>query len=171
MDEDDDDTLIDERLPRMALSTETYRFVDENTYNAAAARAEAAEAENTENKRLLSILQIASNVLVEKGGDNYYATEDTIHALAVDNIEAVRWVFELQSIIAALRTRVAELEAGQGWRPVTEPPENGQEVQIVLDAWWFERNDEFRAGWYFTDDGDYHAPSFPVLWRPAPPKE
>jgi hypothetical protein len=78
-----------------------------------------------------------------------------------------------------LRARVAGLEAAldaeraaNAWRPVTAPPEEGQEVVIVIGArYWGEieegdNNEGAPVGWYYTDDGDYFGPEFPRGWLP-----
>lgn len=88
--------------------------------------------------------------------------------------EAAAWAAVLAEH-AMMRKRIAELEeelAAHQWRPVTEPPEEGQEVAIVILArYWGEMEESDNnagapAGWYYTDDGDYFGPEFPRGWLP-----
>ena len=61
--------------------------------------------------------------------------------------------------VAALRARLAEAEAGEGWRPVSEEPMNGDPVQVLIDTSY-----EDWRGWrlYFPFE---HCR---MKWRPAP---
>jgi hypothetical protein len=74
--------------------------------------------------------------------------------------------------VAELQTALDAERAAHRWRPVTEPPEEGQEVAIVIGArYWGEIEESDNkagapVGWYYTDDGDYFGPEFPKGWLP-----
>ena len=78
--------------------------------------------------------------------------------------------------LSHFRARVAELEAqlaAQGWRPVTDYPANGQEVDLIVPATYYQAEyDPFTAemmlaGYYLSDDGDMLR-TLPTHWRPRP---
>ena len=83
---------------------------------------------------------------------------------------------ELLSAYRAALARVAELEAqldAQGWRAVTDYPANGQEVDLIVPATYYQAEyDPFTAemmlaGYYLSDDGDMLR-TLPTHWRPRP---
>ena len=62
--------------------------------------------------------------------------------------EILQQLMDLSGENAALRARIAELEAGQGWRPVSEEPEESGEYLVgsardgVDIAYWQQEEDE-----------------------------
>ena len=81
---------------------------------------------------------------------------------------------ETRRVLEGVTARVAELEAAHGWRPVTEKPAHGQEIDLIVPATYYP--DEFDpvtaemmlAGYYLSDDGDMLR-TLPTHWRPRTP--
>ena len=69
---------------------------------------------------------------------------------------------EIVGAVAALRARVAELEAAQAWRPVTEPPQDNGDYLVFC---WPGEYEVFLF-W----DGHWSRIGIPVYhWQPLPP--
>ena len=129
------------------------------------ARAEAAEADRDD-----AVAVELSDVLILLGLDPNDFELDQMRGVTHGVIDAMRQRND------ALAARVAELEAqlaAQGWRPVTDYPANGQEVDLIVPATYYQAEyDPFTAemmlaGYYLSDDGDMLR-TLPTHWRPRP---
>ena len=73
----------------------------------------------------------------------------------------------------AAEKRIAELEAAQAWRPVTEkPPKSGRYIvwnrqypQLEAEMQFYDIS---TASWY-TNDADEQSVDYPTHWQPLPP--
>ena len=129
------------------------------------ARAEAAEADRDD-----AVAVELSDVLILLGLDPNDFELDQMRGVTHGVIDAMRQRND------ALAARVADLEAqlaAQGWRPVTDYPANGQEVDLIVPATYYQAEyDPFTAemmlaGYYLSDDGDMLR-TLPTHWRPRP---
>jgi len=89
---------------------------------------------------------------------------DEFDRAIIDRNKAVRDAIEWKARAEAAEKRVAELEAAQAWRPVTEPPED-----INIEYWTYDRGDIDKMEWtgeHWMMNCTYWYPSH---WRPLPP--
>lgn len=133
-----------------------------NQRDAAIARAEAAEAD---------LQELRGDVLLGLGmaaGDVAAIDDDLIDSTISYLLGGHK---ELAAEVTALRARIAELEAGQGWRSDVLP-QNGQQCQIVLDAEYYYVSPAYSGFAVLVEQGHYiYLRSEVVEWRPAPPQE
>jgi len=137
-----------------------------------------ARAAELEASRTVALVRLAEKeqreraILAESSTGIPWVHDDTFSYI-VQELEAARArIAQLSARAAELQTALDAERAAHRWRPVTEPPEEGQEVAIVIGArYWGEIEESDNkagapVGWYYTDDGDYFGPEFPKGWLP-----
>lgn len=138
-------------------------FLLERDLDAAIARAEAAEAERdslTADRDFWKAAH-ADNELYALGRFREDETEQAALRARIAELEAA--LDDAQLLADERGENIAELEAGQGWRPVTEKPSQGQQVKVhaILNAVYWADDDVYDV---------YQMPDEMTIeeWRPAP---